>query len=39
MVWRTNFNFFNCVVPERPDFPQEEEKVLEFWKEINAFQE
>jgi len=24
-------------VPERPNFPQEEEKVLAYWKEINAF--
>jgi isoleucyl-tRNA synthetase len=27
------------IVPERPDFPQEEERVLEYWKEIDAFQE
>ena len=26
-------------MPERPDFPLEEEKVLEYWKEIDAFQE
>ena len=26
-------------MPERPDFPLEEEKVLEYWNEINAFQE
>ena len=25
------------LVPERPDFPQEEEKVLQYWKEIDAF--
>lgn len=25
-------------VPDRPNFPQEEEKVLAFWNEINAFQ-
>ena len=25
------------LVPERPDFPQEEEKVLEYWNEIDAF--
>ncbi len=25
------------VVPERPNFPQEEEKVLQYWKEIDAF--
>ena len=24
-------------MPERPNFPQEEEKVLAYWKEINAF--
>ena len=24
-------------MPERPDFPQEEENVLSFWNEINAF--
>lgn len=24
-------------MPERPDFPQEEEAVLEFWKDIDAF--
>jgi len=24
-------------VPERPDFPKEEEKVLAYWKEIDAF--
>ena len=28
-----------CLVPERPDFPQEEEKVLAYWKEIDAFHE
>ena len=26
-------------MPERPDFPQEEDKVLEYWKEIDAFRE
>ena len=26
-------------MPERPDFPKEEEKVLEYWNEIDAFQE
>jgi len=26
-------------VPERPDFPQEEEAVLAYWKSIDAFQE
>jgi len=25
------------LVPERPDFPQEEENVLEYWKKIDAF--
>lgn len=24
-------------MPERPNFPHEEEKVLAYWKEINAF--
>jgi hypothetical protein len=24
-------------VPERPDFPGEEEKVLAYWKETDAF--
>jgi len=24
-------------VPERPSFPHEEVKVLEYWKEIDAF--
>jgi len=27
------------LVPERPDFPQEEETVLKYWKEIDAFRE
>lgn len=27
-----------AVVDERPNFPKEEEKVLDFWNEINAFQ-
>lgn len=25
-------------VPEHIDFPREEEKILKFWKEIDAFQ-
>jgi isoleucyl-tRNA synthetase len=25
-------------VPERPNFPKEEEKVLKFWTEIKAFE-
>jgi isoleucyl-tRNA synthetase len=25
-------------VPERPNFPKEEEKVLQYWKEIQAFE-
>ena len=25
------------IVPERPNFPEEEEKVLAHWKEIDAF--
>jgi isoleucyl-tRNA synthetase len=28
---------FFIVVPDRPNFPKEEEKVLAYWKEINAF--
>jgi len=27
-----------ATVPERPNFPKEEEKVLAYWKEIDAFQ-
>ena len=27
----------NCLVPERPNFPEEEEKVLKYWQEIDAF--
>ena len=27
------------IVPDRPDFPAEEDKVLEYWQEIDAFQE
>ena len=30
---------FGITVPERPDFPQEEEKVLAYWKEIDAFKQ
>ena len=30
---------FGITVPERPDFPQEEEKVIEYWKEIDAFKQ
>ena len=26
------------LVPERPNFPKEEEKVLKFWNEIKAFE-
>jgi hypothetical protein len=26
------------LVPERPNFPKEEEKVLKFWTEIKAFE-
>jgi hypothetical protein len=26
-----------CIVDERPDFPGEEENVLKYWKDINAF--
>jgi isoleucyl-tRNA synthetase len=25
------------IVPERPNFPEEEEKVLKYWQEIDAF--
>lgn len=28
---------FDLLVPERPHFPKEEERVLAYWKEINAF--
>jgi isoleucyl-tRNA synthetase len=28
-----------AAVPERPDFPEEEETVLAYWKEIDAFRE
>jgi len=33
------FNTTFSIVPERPDFPGEEQKVLDFWKEIDAFHE
>ena len=26
------------LVPDKPNFPEEEEKVLAYWEEINAFQ-
>lgn len=26
-------------MPDRPDFPAEEEKVLDYWKKIDAFKE
>ena len=29
----------NSVVPERPNFPKEEEKVLQYWKDIKAFEQ
>ena len=25
------------IVPERPNFPEEEEKVLKYWTDIDAF--
>ena len=31
LIWRVR------LVPERPDFPAEEERVLKYWKEIDAF--
>jgi isoleucyl-tRNA synthetase len=34
--WVTDTLF---LVPDRPDFPQEEVKVLNFWKEIDAFKQ
>lgn len=40
MTQHADFCIFNTllfVVPERPDFPEEEEKVLKYWNEINAF--
>jgi hypothetical protein len=31
-------NLFSLfIVPDRPDFPMEEEKVLDYWKQIDAF--
>jgi len=33
------FHHFIFVVPEKVEFPAEEEKVLAFWKEIDAFRE
>ncbi len=29
----------NHIVPERPNFPEEEEKVLKYWQEIDAFKQ
>jgi isoleucyl-tRNA synthetase len=31
------FGLTLLVVPERPNFPQEEEKVLKYWQDIDAF--
>lgn len=36
---RKNFIIYFFVVPEKVEFPAEEEKVLAFWKEIDAFRE
>jgi isoleucyl-tRNA synthetase len=42
IVFQNTFNLlFNpniLIVPERPNFPKEEEKVLKFWTEIKAFE-
>ena len=27
----------HIIVPERPNFPEEEEKVLKYWQDIDAF--
>ncbi len=32
--WRSTIKY---LVPERPNFPEEEEKVLKYWQEIDAF--
>ena len=32
------FHSYRYLVPERPNFPKEEEKVLKFWTEIKAFE-
>jgi isoleucyl-tRNA synthetase len=29
----------NYLVPEKPVFPEEEEKVLKYWEEIDAFKQ
>jgi len=31
-------SYLRCLVPERPNFPKEEEKILKFWTEIKAFE-
>lgn len=28
---------YTFIVPERPNFPEEEQKVLKYWEEIDAF--
>ena len=30
-------NLITLIVPERPNFPEEEEKVLKYWQDIDAF--
>ena len=30
-------SILSCVVPDKPHFPTEEEKVLAYWEEIDAF--
>ena len=34
----SKFDPYITIVPERPNFPKEEEKVLKFWTEIKAFE-
>ena len=33
----SNSSILSCVVPDKPHFPTEEEKVLAYWEEIDAF--
>ena len=33
----SNLSILSCVVPDKPHFPTEEEKVLAYWEEIDAF--
>ena len=36
--WHHSGTHILILVPERPNFPEEEEKVLKYWQEIDAFQ-